>query len=67
MDSEVIIRVLNLIQSLFAWLEKRGIRKDRIQRILDDARGGDISTTTVEAEIEAAQSELDETGELLGD
>ena len=65
MEAKLIVQILNMIQAGFTWLTERGINKDRIQQILDDAAGGDISTSVVQAELDALSSELDETEGML--
>ncbi len=65
METELIVKVLNMIQAAFAWLQNRGIARDRIQKILDEAEGGDISSDVVQAELDSLASELDETEKLI--
>jgi hypothetical protein len=65
LDAKLIVNVLNMIQAAFTWLANRGITKDRIQAILDDANGGDVSTEVVQAELDALASELDTTAGMI--
>ncbi len=66
MTAQLILQILNMIQAGFNWLTSRGIHKDRIQAMLDAAENGDLTTAQVQAEIDALQTELDETAELIG-
>lgn len=59
------LSILNMIQAGFTFLTERGITKDRIQSILDQAAGGDIPSEVVQRELDALDSELDETGEII--
>ena len=54
-----------MIQAGFSFIAERGISRDRIQEILDEADGGDIDSQLVQAELDALGSELDDTENLL--
>ena len=67
MNANLVLGILNMIQAGFTFLTERGITKDRIQAILDQAAGGDIPSEIVQRELDSLQSELDETEDLIDD
>ena len=66
MTAQLILQILNMIQAGFTFLAQRGFAKDRIQAMLDSAKDGDLTTETVQTELDTLQSELDETADLIG-
>lgn len=65
MDANLILGILNMIQAGFTFLTERGLTKDRIQAILDQAAGDDIPSEIVQRELDALSSELDETENVI--
>lgn len=67
MTAAAIVQALNAIQALIGWITQRGVSRSRVQKMLDDAAatGEDISTETVQAELDATAAELDETEGLI--
>lgn len=66
MSAQLIVQILHMVQAAFNFLTSRGLAKDRIQALLDAAEGGDLTTDQVQAELDALDSELDETGDMIG-
>ena len=66
MEASAIVKAINLIQGVFNLLTSRGIARDRIQAILDEAGDGDVTTAQVQAELDSLASELDDTADLIG-
>jgi len=66
MNAALLASVLNMVQAGFAFLQERGMNRDRIQRILDDFQDGDIPDDVLDAELDALDAELDDTDAMLG-
>ena len=67
METVLILKILNMIQAGFGWLNSRGIQKDRVQALIDKAvaEGRDVTTDEVQAELDATAAELRRTGEMI--
>ena len=67
MENEQIAQTLNTVQSLITWAVNRGIKREKIQAMLDESTlsGQDISDETVQSELDALAAELDETESML--
>lgn len=61
------LQALNAIQALTAWLAGRGLARDRIQALLDNAaaEGRDLTTAEVQTELDQTAAELDATENLI--
>lgn len=64
-----VLTALHLAQALITWIVSQGIARERIQAILDASAesGEDITSETVQAELDATGAELDETARLIDD
>ena len=62
-----IVIALNAAQALINWIASRGIARDRIQDMLNQASALDVDITSevVQAELDATGVELDETQDLI--
>ena len=62
-----ILNALTMIESIFSWLAKRGINRDRVQSLLNNAKleGRDITDQEIKDELSQTQIELTKTQELL--
>lgn len=65
MNAATIAQALNAIQALISWIATRGINRNRVQKILDNAVGSDITSEQVQTELDATKSELDDTDALI--
>jgi len=67
METVLALKILNMIQAGFGWLSARGIQKDRVQFLIDRAvdEGRDVRSNEVQAELDAAQKELDDTAAAI--
>jgi len=65
MNAALIVKILNMIQGAFDYLVARGISRDRIQIMLDDAGDNDITTEQVQNELDLLSVELDETERMI--
>ncbi len=69
MTAVLVYQILNMMQAGFKWLEARGIARTRANALLDkaDAENRDVTTAEVQAELDLAQTELDETADKIDD
>jgi len=67
MTAKLAFQILTMIDAGFNWLASRGLQRDRVQAMLDAAADGDLTTEQVQAELDATQSELDDTAEMIDD
>lgn len=63
MNTQLIVQILNLAQSVLNWFTSRGVNRDRVIALLNNAsaEGRDVTTAEVQAELDAGQAELDDT------
>lgn len=67
MTATLVFQILNMLQAGFNWLAARGITRERATALLAKAKAEDRDVTTAEAqaELDVAQTELDETAESI--
>ena len=65
MTTEMVVRILNLFQSVVNWLAARGVARDRVLEMLAESQGRDLTTAEVQAELDATDSELNDTQRLI--
>ena len=63
MTAALVLQLLNIMQAGFTWLATRGIARDRVIALLNNAadENRDVTGEEVQTELDLLQSELDET------
>jgi len=69
MTAAALTQALNAIQALINWIASRGIRRDRIQTLLDEKAesGEDFTTAEIQTELDITNDQLDETDALINE
>lgn len=67
MEVALVLKIINMMQAGFTWLQSRGVHKDRVQFLIDRAvdEGRDVTTAEVQVELDATQDELDKTAAMI--
>lgn len=67
MEKTALLAALNAAQALITFIVNRGISRNRVQSLLDNAAslGVDITDDVVQTELDATKAELDATQALI--